>query len=137
MFLSPPLFGQPATPAEKAVHITLHPMPLPQPALQYQLLPPLLDRRPGNAAVWWNRIPADRGTLFNDFYKRGGTWDKIGQWMEIPLGDPREKRSARKIRRFATGLAATADTFATWPCAARFESCDWQLPIPRGQRRLR
>jgi len=52
--------------------------------LKYQLLPPLLERRPGNAAVWWNRLPAEHSSFLADFNKDGGLAEKIDQWVEIP-----------------------------------------------------
>ena len=75
--------------------ITLHPMPEARPALKYLLLPSFFDCRPGNAAVLWNRIPAERQAFFNDFNKPGGTWDRVEEWMAIPLGDPRKNSFAR------------------------------------------
>jgi hypothetical protein len=114
--------------APKSVRITLHPMPEPRPALKYQLLPPFLERRPGNAAVWWNRLLARRWFL-NDLYKEGGPWDKIARWMEIPIGDPREKEYRAKEPQIVQTVAVGYDEMAR---AARFESCDWELPVREG-----
>ena len=47
--------------------------------------------------------------------------------MEIPLGDPREKEN----RPEATELSNPA-LFADMDRAARFESCDWELPFHEG-----
>ena len=124
---SPASGQQPAEP-QPVVKITLHPMPPPRPALQYQLLPPLLERRPGNAAVWWNRIPAERWNFLNDLYKAGGPWEKIDKWMALPLGDPRE----RQLRAELSGLNSALGLYREMAYAARFESCDWQLPIREG-----
>ena len=77
------------TPEEqKIVQIVLYPAAEPRPALKYQLLPPLLERRAGNAAVWWNRIPAEQGGFFDKFYAEDGPWSRFEKWMEIPIGDP-------------------------------------------------
>ena len=67
----------PETPEEqKTVQIVLYPAAEPRPAMKYQLLPPFLERRPGNAAVWWNRLPAEREGFFNEFYEENGPWDE-------------------------------------------------------------
>ena len=78
------------------MQIVLYPAAEPRPALKYQLLPPFLERRPGNAAVWWNRIPAERSGFFNKLYAEDGPWSRIEKWMEIPIGDPREKAYREK-----------------------------------------
>ena len=105
----------------------LHPAPEPRPALKYQLLPPFPERRPGNAAVWWNRIPAERTNFFTEFNKAGGIWEKVEKWMEIPLGDPREKELRYQARECADQVP-----YSDMEHAARFESCDWELPIHDG-----
>jgi hypothetical protein len=113
--------------SERSVPIVLHPSPVPVPSLKYQLLPPFPERRPGNAAVWWNRIPAEQTGFFSDFNKQGGEWEKIEKWMEIPLGDPREKESRAKVHVFQN-----RSLFSDMDRAARFESCDWELPFREG-----
>jgi len=113
--------------AEKTVKLVLHPAPEPRPALKYQLLPPFPDRRPGNAAVWWNRLPAEQNRYFSDLYKEGGVWEKVEKWMEVPVGDPKEKELRAKARGFENERL-----FADMARAARFETCDWQLPIREG-----
>jgi hypothetical protein len=122
----PPVLGQKTAESEKLVKMTLHPMAASRPALKYQLLPPFLERRPGNAAVWWNRIPAERERFLVELFKEGGPWDKIHEWMEIPLADPREK--ALRPKEPAGGRSLYSDMKR----AARFESCDWQLPLREG-----
>jgi hypothetical protein len=113
--------------SEKSLPIMLHPAPSVVPALKYQLLPPFTERRPGNAAVWWNRIPAERSYFFSEINKAGGEWEKIDKWMEIPLGDPSEKQ-----HRPAASQLGGAELFADMERAARFESCDWELPMHEG-----
>lgn len=122
----------PAKEAPKSVAITLYPAAEPQPALKYQLLPPLLDRRPGNAAVWWNRIPAERYAFFVNFEKAFTPSGKIGTWMKIPLDDPREKAYREKELAKTIPMIRDRVVFADMERAARFESCDWQLPIHEG-----
>jgi hypothetical protein len=109
--------------SEKSLAVALHPAPAALPALKYQLLPPFIERRPGNAAVWWNRIPAERISFFSKVDKQ----EEIENWIEIPLGDPNEKK-----HRPAANQLGGAEFFADMEHAARFESCDWELPIHAG-----
>jgi len=113
--------------SEKSVPLIIHPASEPQPSLRYQLLPPFIERRPGNAAVWWNRLPAEETHFFNELYKEGGVWEKVEKWMEIPIGDPREKGLRPKADEVSGG-----SLFSDMEHAARFESCDWELPIHEG-----
>jgi hypothetical protein len=108
-------------------------MPEARPALKYCLLPSFLDCRPGNAAVLWNRIPAERHAFFTDLEKPGGTWDRIEDWMQVPLGDPREKQ-LRDERDHGQSIADAIQNvpYADMVRAARYESCDWQLPMHEG-----
>ena len=97
--------------------------------VKYQLLPPFLDRRPGNAAVRWNALPAEQSPYFQRY---GEDEEKIWKWMEIPLNDPREKlyrekELASEISLISPGL------FPRMEQAARLESCDWELPIREGR----
>jgi hypothetical protein len=110
--------------SERSVQIVLHPAPLPQPALKYQFLPPFPERRPGNAAVWWNRLPAEQTGFFTQFDK---LWEKFEKWMEIPLSDSREKENRPKASELSN-----PSLFSDMERAARFESCDWELPIREG-----
>jgi hypothetical protein len=113
--------------AQTSVQITLHPMPEARPALKYQLLPPFLERRPGNAAVWWNRLFAN-WWVFRDLYKEDGPWEKLDKWMQIPIGDPREKEYRAKHPE-ATQYLGAGGLYRDMERAARFDSCDWELPV--------
>jgi len=105
------------------VKLVLHPAPAPRPALKYQLLPRLVDRRPGNAAVLYNQAPAEQTALLMEFGKR---WPKIEKWQQVPLGDPREKELRKE---WQSGFQLDGSMLATVARGARCESCDWQLPI--------
>jgi hypothetical protein len=117
---------------EKTVKMVLYPAAEPRPALKYQLLPPFLERRPGNAAVWWNRIPAERNGFFNALYADDGPWDKAEKWMAIPIGDPREKEYRKKVLANSIGMFGPGGIFSDIERAAQFESCDWEQPIREG-----
>ncbi len=108
----------------RTVRMVLHPMPAPRPALRYQLLPPFSERRPGNAAVWWNRVTAEQFAFFHECRSEGGRLERIQKWFEVPLGDPREK----ELRKSADPLGPAA-IFRSMDRAARFASCDCQLPL--------
>jgi hypothetical protein len=123
-----PLRAQNPAEPPKVVKITLHPMAAPGPALKYRLLPSVLDTRPGNAAVLWNRIPSERTAYFHDLDK---LWETTDEWMEIPLDDSREKEFRAKHHEIADAVPS-GSMFADMARAARFESCDWQLPIHEG-----
>lgn len=111
----------------KAAKITLYPMAAPQPALKYCLLPSALDTRPGNAAVLWNRIPAERAAYFSGL---STSMEPTLDWMQIPVGDPRGKEFRAKHPEIAAVIRDCP--FADMVRAARCESCDWQLPIHEG-----
>jgi hypothetical protein len=120
---------------QKTVQMVLYPAAEPRPALKYQLLPPFLERRPGNAAVWWNRITAERNGFFNKLYADNGPWFKIEKWMEIPIGDPREKEYREKELPNDAGFlrgGGNGSIFSDIERAARYESCDWEQPIREG-----
>jgi len=98
------------------VKIVLWPAAEPRPALKYLLLPPLVDRKPGNAAVYYNRIPAERSPLFGS----SETWQKLSKWQEAPLAEIRRD----EVRSTLQGLQPVLGDLDR---AARCESCDWQL----------
>jgi hypothetical protein len=123
--------GKPSDEEQKSVQIVLYPSPEPRPALKYQLLPPFMERRPGNAAVWWNRIPAERQAFFADFNKEYDKSGRIETWLNIPLGTPQEKEYREKELSKVIGLLKPR-LVSEMERAARFESCDWQLPIREG-----
>lgn len=52
--------------------------------------------------------------------------------MEIPIGNPREKAYREKELAKDLGIIRSGDIFSNMERAARFESCDWQLPVREG-----
>ena len=91
-------------PSAPPVQIVLYPA-APQPALKYQLLPPIYERRPGNAAVWWNRLPAERTVFLIAFTRKAvsGTRLKSGWTSRWPI------RTKKRIapRQWPTALASS------------------------------
>jgi len=98
--------------------IVLYPAPEPRPALRYQLLPPIVDRRPGNAAVFYNRIPAERTPFFRD-YK---LLSKVAGLQMAPLAELRQQEAQ-------SAIGSSADVLDDLHRAARSEYCDWQVLI--------
>jgi len=115
----------PSSKEQEIPRVTLHPMAEPRAPLKYRLLPPLLDCRPGNAAVWWNQLLFYDGTLLAEAEKRE-TIEKILKWMTIPIGSPREKEFLAR-EPILDKLPENA-FFAKLDYAARFDSCDWEFP---------
>lgn len=95
--------------------IAVYPAAAPSPALKYQLLPTLVDRRPGNAAVDYGKVTAEQTAFFGNQQLQ----EKIGKWLQGPL-DQFPKDEVRK--EFQPPLHFLR-------LASRRESCDWQLPI--------
>ncbi len=99
-----------------AVKLVLHPAAEPRPALKYLLTPPLIDQRPGNAAVLYGKVTAEQQRFFGN----EELWEKIYKWIEIPL----EEFPTEEARRHLSG-----GPFRFLERAARCEYVDWQLPI--------
>ncbi|MBM4092252.1 MAG: hypothetical protein FJ276_22915 [Planctomycetes bacterium] len=104
-------------PAEKipTVLISLYPTAEPVPALKYQLLPAMIERRPGNAAVIYGKVTAEQSAFFGNEKLQ----ENIAQWLEMPF-DEFPKEQVRKEFRPPLHFLRMA---------ARCESCDWDLPI--------
>lgn len=114
------LSGGPTKPAAEelppTVKLVLHPAAEPRPALRYQLLPPLVDRRPGNAAVLYGKVTAEQ----QQFFGNQELWEKIDKWTDTPLGEfPKEE----------AGKVLQGSQFKFLDRAARCEYCDWQMPL--------
>ena len=102
---------------DKALRITVHPAPEPRPALKHQLLPELLDRTPGNAAVDYGKVTAERSAVFGNDQWWEENWRKR---IDAPLAELRGQEFE------LPGIFKALDR------AARREYCDWQVPIREG-----
>ncbi len=112
---------------DPTIRLVLHPAAEPRPALKYQLLPGLLDRHPGNAAVHYGKVKAEN----NAFFSNKELWERIYRWLEMPLAELRteaDRETWTKSRLLEGGAF-----FDHLERAARCESCDWQLPIREGE----
>jgi hypothetical protein len=110
------------------IKIVLHPAAAPRPALKYQLLPPLSDRRPGNAVTQYLKAPHEYAKLYSD--KK--FWDAIERWTGLPLPELRKEREGQELYSWITrpiGKRWGNDILEQIETGARCESCDWALPI--------
>jgi hypothetical protein len=103
--------------------IILQPASEPRAALKYQLLPPLLDRRPGNAAIQYLKVPHEQTRLFSD----NAFWDTIEKWSEMPLPELR-KEVGGEGKKYAW-IASQSSIIEMLDRGARCDSCDWDIPI--------
>jgi hypothetical protein len=100
----------------ETVKLVLHSAAEPRAALKHQLLPTLLDRKPGNAAVQYGKA----AVLLADISGRDKAMEKISQWLSMPLDKlPREEANKE--------LLAFKNVLAQVELAARREQCDWEL----------
>ncbi len=105
---------EPAEPTQ----ITLYPAAEPTPSLKYRLLPKFIDRKPGNAAVFYGKVTAEQSRYFGSSGKK--IRDKVDRWGETSLHDLLEEdaRVPFDIHFLRHGALCTA--------------CDWQMLIHEG-----
>jgi hypothetical protein len=121
MFLTPmAVLGEDDSKQESkitTIKIVLHPMAEPQPALKYKLLPEFIDLKPGNAAVFYNKLTAASSGYFT--YE---TQEKASDWTDAPLAELRTE----KVR---SAIQAWTGKINEIKRASQCEYCDWQVPI--------
>lgn len=124
MFLIPlAAQGQDAAKEEakiQTIKIVLHPMPEPRPALKYKLLPRFIDLKPGNAALFYDRLTAQDHALF---FENEELWGKALDWADE---SPISKLTDEKVRSLIIGWTRKIDEIKR---ASQCEYCDWQVPI--------
>ncbi|NQT38643.1 MAG: hypothetical protein HQ581_14195 [Planctomycetes bacterium] len=103
--------------AAPVVPWVLHPAAEPRRALQYQLLPKLLNRRPGNAAVMYNKIALRMAE--GDRAKQA---DEVEKYLDTPIDELPQADVEKALLPFRGVIEDLA-------LAGRCEQCDWQLPI--------
>ncbi len=101
---------------EPALRLLLCPAPPPVPALKYQLLPTMYERRPGNAAVFYGRVKAER----TSFFTNQELWDKIERAQDAPL---EEVRGMDDLLTYEPWVLKDLER------AGQCGSCDWQYPL--------
>jgi hypothetical protein len=118
-----------ATDLNAPIKVVLHPMGEPCPALKYQLLPPLSERRPGNAAIHYLKVGYFSPTVFT----RAEFWTTICKWAEMPLPELRKAAGEWKNGRNYDWVAWMQPVYDMLDRGACCESCDWDL-LTRGQK---
>lgn len=113
-------FGQEEIP--EVIRLTIHPAAAPIPALKYRLLPGFLERRPGDAAVVYNRMWAERQNVRQEIREK---WRDYYEWWNTPL----DKLPLARVDDF---VRMTEGIYNDYRWAARLDSCDWSLPIREG-----
>jgi hypothetical protein len=114
--------AEPATdPATQPTRLTLHPAPLPRPALTYRLMPDVIDLTPGNAATMY--LLASSRPLMSGAEKpeNRSELDALDGWLTAPSKEIDRARAERLLSQF-TGTLHQAEL------GARRERCDWDLP---------
>ena len=100
--------------------LTVSPMAAPRPAMRYELLPPLRERTPGNAAVGYLRAAVLRPSWPKDqkaSLELGERWEK---WESTPV----DQLPLEAIRKFLVDYQPMLHEVDE---AARLDRCDWQL----------
>jgi hypothetical protein len=115
---------------EEPVKITLHPAPLPSPALKYRLLPELRTQTTGNAAPLYEDAIGKLKPLERDPDERQKWQELFPKWQEMPLKElPRDE-----VRKALEPYKEILDLVEK---AARREYCDWDLPARLRKQGLR
>ena len=104
---------------EEPVQIVLHPAGPTRPALKYQLLPTLYERRPGNAVVFYGRVKAEQKAFFNS----KEIWDNIYRALDAPLEEVRD------MEHILRSHAHDGPIFRYMEQGGQCEYADWQYPV--------
>src|SRR6266851_1040589 len=100
-------------PNEVLVELTVAPIPVPKPALKYQLLPELKEMNPGNPVQGYLKCFMEQ----QNFFFNQTSAENREKWAEMPLKDlPREE-----LRDYGGSALRRADY------AARLDTTDWQV----------
>jgi hypothetical protein len=124
-----PSKAEPAKPPIEVIQVTIHPAPVPRPALRYHLLPTFVERTPGDAMPLyakalvvhmeaWQRVCDDK-QLASDL-------DNIEKWMEMPLDQLPRDRAEKLLTSLGTSTRRELDL------AVRREHCNWDMPLRQG-----
>ncbi len=98
------------------VPLAITPATEPVPSLQYQLLPKHLDRRPGNAAVRYERAALQ--------YRPEAKVDTdVAEWLDLPFAEFAQPAQLKKMS------TESEKVFAELRRASQLESCHWELPL--------
>jgi hypothetical protein len=98
--------------------LTIHPAAEPSPALRYRLLPSLIDTRPGNAAVFYNKACL----MYSEANDRNKELQKLAEWLDAPIESLSLAEAAEYVGQFN-------ELFRELTYASLREDCDWQTPL--------
>lgn len=98
--------------------LALTPQAAPEPALKYLLLPPLIDQRPGNAAVHYGKIKSEQNTFFTS----KEILKLVDAAQTVPLSQLKEDSTYDQ-------LINLGPIFSNMQRGARSSMVDWQLPL--------
>jgi hypothetical protein len=98
--------------------LTIHPAAEPSPALRYRLLPSLIDMRPGNAAVFYNKA----ALMYSQAHDRNKELRKLEDWLAGPIESLSLAEAAEYVGHFN-------ELFRELTYASLREDCDWQTPL--------
>lgn len=104
----------------KPNEITISPSAIREPFLDIELLPPLRDRRPGNAIVWYGRVKAEQ----NNFFGNRELLLKVDEWLDKPLDELRQEVNPI--------ISAESSIYYQLKQGSYSLETDWQLPIYDG-----
>jgi hypothetical protein len=104
---------QTVTSTEMVIRLKVHPMPAPQPALRYLLLPELKEMNPGNPIQGYLRCFAEQ----QHFFFNAEACKRRDQLLVMPLG----ALPAPELQDYGQSALRQAD----W--AARLDKADWQI----------
>ncbi len=109
---------EPEEPPAEEIHLAVHPAEVPRPAMEIQLLPPLLEQRPGNAAPLYMKA----FMLLAQADAPEEAVEQADEWLAMPPEDLPREEVWEALDRFHGALHYAE-------MAARRSRCEWELPI--------
>ena len=110
--------SRPAEEGPEVKRLTVRPAAAPEAALDYQLLPPVLEETPGDALGLYyiaiDRLPAGDGAELRT---------KLVEWSAAPVEKLPRAKVQEALAKYETALGQVA-------LAARRQRCDWGYPVP-------
>lgn len=108
------------TDAVSLTTLAASPAPVAAPALKYELLPRLRDRKPGNAAMDYHRARLLQPSWPREPKEAVKLQDTLIKWEEAPI----EAMPLPEVKKY---LATHAPSFRALDDAAKADRCDWEL----------
>jgi len=109
---------EPKKPHAEEIHLVIHPADVPRPAMQIQLLPPLIEQRPGNAAPLYMKA----FMLLAQADAPDEAIERADSWLGMPLEELPREEVREDLDRFDSAIHYAR-------MAARRSRCEWELPI--------